>query len=159
MTEVGAGAGSGVCVGGEVDDGPLFGARRDEGVLMSGHQLDDGGRTAGEARRRLGERQGAVVAALVGGGEVPEGLDAGRLRVQARSLVAKRRSVVARLRPEVAAAAGEDLAVLFAAYAAERAEPPSGYRADADDFAEWLRRQGRLPAARRRPWWSRLLRR
>ncbi|MFI6712024.1 hypothetical protein ACIBF7_36690 [Nonomuraea sp. NPDC050478] len=110
-----------------------------------------------EPRRRLAERQGRVVAALVAGGEVPEGFDAERMRVQAWSLVAKRRSVVARLRPDAAAAAGEDLVALFAAYAAERAEPPSGYRADADDFAAWLRRRARTRPAGSRLWWSRLL--
>ncbi|MFG1947926.1 hypothetical protein [Nonomuraea sp. NPDC048826] len=114
---------------------------------------------AEERRGRLAERQERLLAALVAGGEAPEGFDAGRLRVQARSLVAKRRSVVARLRPDAAAAAGRDLVALFDAYAADRAGPPSGYRADADDFADWLRRQGRMRPAERKPWWSRVLRR
>ncbi|QFY12764.1 hypothetical protein GBF35_44860 [Nonomuraea phyllanthi] len=119
------------------------------------------GHDVGEARRRLAEAQGRVVAALVAGAAVPEGFDPERMRVQAASLVAKRRSVVARLRPDAAAAAGPDLAAEFAAYARSREEPPPGYRADADDFAAWLRERGRLrdpaPEPRRR-WWSRFLR-
>jgi hypothetical protein len=94
----------------------------------------------------LAEAQARVVAALVSGAEPPEGFDAARLRVQAGSLVAKRRSVVARLRPDAARAAGKDLAADFAAYARSRTVPPPGYRADADDFAAWLRAQGKMPA-------------
>jgi hypothetical protein len=114
--------------------------------------------TLGDARARLARRQEQVVAALVAGGEVPEGFDARRLRVQARSLIAKRRGVVARLRPDAAAAAYPDLVELFAAYAAERTEPPPSYRADANDFADWLRRQGRMRSDVREPWWRRLVR-
>ncbi|MEV0823441.1 hypothetical protein [Nonomuraea rubra] len=111
-----------------------------------------------ERRRRLAEAQGRVVAALVAGAEVPEGFDPERMRAQALSLIAKRRAIVARIRPDAAQAAGPDLAAEFAAYAAARATPPSGYRADADDFATWLRERGRMPGepAPRRRWWSRL---
>ncbi|WP_169729351.1 hypothetical protein [Thermoactinospora rubra] len=99
------------------------------------------------ARRRLAEAQARLVAALVAGAEAPEGFDAERLRVQAASLIAKRRAVVARLRPDAAAAAGPTFAADFAAYAASRATPPAGYRADAADFAAWLQAQGRMPDA------------
>ncbi|MBB6546064.1 hypothetical protein [Nonomuraea rubra] len=111
-----------------------------------------------ERRRRLAEAQGRVVAALVAGAEVPEGFDPERMRAQALSLIAKRRAIVARIRPDAAQAAGPDLAAEFAAYAAARATPPPGYRADADDFAAWLRERGRMPGdpAPRRRWWSRL---
>ncbi|MGW3345037.1 hypothetical protein ACWDA3_17130 [Nonomuraea rubra] len=110
-------------------------------------------------RRRLAEAQGRVVAALVTGAEVPEGFDPERMRAQALSLIAKRRAIVARIRPDAAQAAGPDLAAEFAAYAAARATPPPGYRADADDFAAWLRERGRMPGepAPRRRWWSRLM--
>ncbi|NUS02672.1 MAG: hypothetical protein HOV97_08895 [Nonomuraea sp.] len=104
--------------------------------------MTDGGATA---RRRLAEAQGRVVACLVTGAEAPEGFDRERLRAQAAGLVAKRRAVVARLRPDAAAAAGPRLAEEFAAYARARATPPPGYRADADDFAAWLRARGHLP--------------
>jgi hypothetical protein len=107
---------------------------------------------------RLAEAQGRVVAALVAGAEPPEGFDGERLRLQAASLIAKRRAVVARLRPDAAEAAGADLAREFAAYARSRTTPPPGYRADADDFAAWLRAQGRMPGQDPRPrWWSRFL--
>ncbi|MFI7636592.1 hypothetical protein [Nonomuraea sp. NPDC049400] len=111
-----------------------------------------------EDRRRLAEAQGRVVAALVAGAAVPAGFDPERMRVQASSLIAKRRGIVARLRPDAAAAAGADLAAEFAAYARSRSAPPPGYRADADDFAAWLRERGRMPDPPRKPrWWSRLL--
>lgn len=114
--------------------------------------------SADAARAALAERQGRVVAALVAGGEPPAGFDPERMRVQAHSLLAKRRAIVAKLRPDAAEAAGPDLAAEFAAYARARTEPPPNYRTDADDFAAWLRGRGRTfpEDERRRPWWSRL---
>ncbi|MET9336819.1 hypothetical protein [Nonomuraea sp. NPDC003804] len=116
-------------------------------------------RSLEDVRARLGEAQASVVAALVAGGAPPAGFDQVRLAVQARSLLAKRRGIVARLRPDAAAAAGAALVAEFAAYAAARTEPPARYRADADDFADWLRARGILhdPPPRRRgrlpfPW-------
>jgi hypothetical protein len=83
------------------------------------------------------------------------------MRAQAGSLVATRRSIVARIRPVAAIAAGPDLAAEFAAYARSRTAPPPNYRTDADDFAAWLRARGRLPEPPHRSsgWWSRFLRR
>ncbi|MFC5830454.1 hypothetical protein [Nonomuraea insulae] len=114
-------------------------------------------RTDEGARAELAEAQGRVVAALVAGAEVPEGFDRERMRVQAASLVAKRRGIVARIHPDAAAAAGPDLAAEFAAYARARATPPPNYRTDAADFAAWLRERGRMPddPPPRRRWWSR----
>ncbi|MEU4545336.1 hypothetical protein [Nonomuraea dietziae] len=109
-----------------------------EGQAGGGHGGD------GQVRERLEQAQARVVAALVNGAEPPPGFDPVRLAAQARSLLAKRRAIVARLRPDAAAAAGKDLATEFAAYAAARSAPPPGYRADADDFAAWLRARGRL---------------
>jgi hypothetical protein len=129
-----------------------------------------------EARRRLAEAQAEVVAALVAGGEAPEGFDRERLGVQAWSLIAKRRAIVARMRPDAVTAVGDDLAAEFAAYARARTSPPPGYHADADDFATWLRDRGRMPdrppttepptppedgwpePGPRRRWWPRLRR-
>ncbi|MEV4171688.1 hypothetical protein [Nonomuraea sp. NPDC049709] len=113
---------------------------------------DDVGRAA------LAEAQGRVVAALVAGAELPEGFDPERMRAQAAGLVAKRRGIVARIRPDAAAAAGSDLAAEFAAYARARATPPPDYRTDAGDFAAWLRLRGRMPdePPPKRRWWSRL---
>jgi hypothetical protein len=112
-----------------------------------------------QAQARLAEAQARVVAALVAGGELPEGFDPERMRVQAAGLIAKRRGIVARIRPDVADAAGPDLAAEFTAYARARAAPPPDYRTDADDFAAWLRERGRMaPEAEppKRRWWSRL---
>ncbi|MFI6817395.1 hypothetical protein ACIBG7_33705 [Nonomuraea sp. NPDC050328] len=106
------------------------------------------------ARGRLAEGQARVVAALVARGEVPAGFDPARMAVQAASLVAKRRAVVARLRPDLREIAGAGYAREFAAYAAARTEPPTGYRADAEDFATWLRK--RHPQSRWRRWIRRL---
>ncbi|MFI9557085.1 hypothetical protein [Nonomuraea endophytica] len=108
-----------------------------------------------EDRRRLEEAQERVVVALVTGARAPEGFDADRLRAQAASLVSKRRSVVARLRPDAALAAGADLRAEFAAYAAARTDPPKGYREDADAFAAWMEEKGRLPK-QARGWRDRL---
>ncbi|MEO3888060.1 hypothetical protein [Nonomuraea sp. B5E05] len=126
---------------------------------MTDTQGPGGGAAAtDEARRRLAQAQGRVVAALVTGAEPPEGFDPERMRVQAASLLAKRRGIVARLRPDAAAAAGPDLATEYAAYARSRSTPPPGYRADADDFAAWLRARGRMPTPPGKVrWWSRLL--
>jgi hypothetical protein len=112
-----------------------------------------------EPQRRLAEAQARLVAALVAGGDIPDGFDQERMRAQAASLVAKRRGIVVRIRPDTAMAAGPDLAAEFAAYARSRSAPPPNYRTDADDFAAWLRERGRMPEPpRRKPrWWSRLL--
>ncbi|WP_431895710.1 hypothetical protein [Nonomuraea sp. bgisy101] len=122
------------------------------------------GETAVEdVRARLEAAQAGVVAALVAGGAPPAGFDEVRLAVQARSLLGKRRGIVARLRPDAAAAAGPRLVDEFAAYAAARTEPPPRYRADADDFADWLRARGILhdpaPAQSPRTRWPFSLRR
>ncbi|WP_181019701.1 hypothetical protein [Nonomuraea typhae] len=109
------------------------------------------------ARARLADAQERVVAALVTGAAPPEGFDRERLKVQAASLVSKRRSVVAKLRPDAAMAAGADLRAEFAAYAAARTTPPPSYRSDADDFAGWLKERGRMPEPEPRGGWRDLL--
>ncbi|MFC4122260.1 hypothetical protein [Nonomuraea zeae] len=152
----GGGPGEGLGGGSGKGLGRGSGEGRGEGTgAGAGEEADDG---LGAAQRRLAEAQGRVVAALVAGADPPEGFDAERIRRQALSLIAKRRVIVARIRPDAAAAAGPDLAAEFAAYARSRSAPPPGYRADADDFAAWLRARGRMPDPPRKPrWWSRLL--
>jgi hypothetical protein len=98
------------------------------------------------ARESLRAAQAALVAALVVGARVPEGFDADRVRIQADSLLAKRRGTVARVRPDLVRALGADFGGEFTAYAAARSRPAEGTRADAGQFAEWLRSRGRLPA-------------
>ncbi|MEV4566948.1 hypothetical protein AB0K12_24545 [Nonomuraea sp. NPDC049419] len=114
--------------------------------------------TPEQERARLADMQARVVAALVAGGEVPGGFDEERMRVQAASLLAKRRAIVARIHPDVAAAAGQGLAAEFEAYARSRVTPPANYRTDAAGFAAWLRGRGLMEPepVPEKPWWRRL---
>ncbi|MGV9596245.1 hypothetical protein ACWDR1_06210 [Streptosporangium sandarakinum] len=118
-----------------------------------------------DLRAELARAQAELLAALVAGGEPPPGFDEGRLRIQAASLVSKRRGVVARIRPDLVALLGAaGFAAEFDAYARNRPKPPGGSRADARDFAERLRAAGHPlpepgpepPAGRR--WWTRFAR-
>ncbi|GII52971.1 hypothetical protein Pth03_13600 [Planotetraspora thailandica] len=116
------------------------------GEPRGGAARPPGGGEAGQAREALRVAQGALLAALVAGGGVPEGFDAERVGIQARSLIAKRRGLVARLRPELVRGLGPGFAAAFADYATGRPRPPGGSRADARAFAEWLSSQGRYPS-------------
>lgn len=105
-------------------------------------------------RERLAAAQAELLRAVLADGAVPAGFDERRLKIEARSLLAKRRGIVAMLDPEVADALGERFRPLFDGYA--RAHPRrSGSRAreDAADFAHWAREQGELPPVPRRRWW------
>ncbi|MFE2879686.1 DUF692 domain-containing protein [Streptomyces roseus] len=110
-------------------------------------------------RARVGREQGALLAALVAGAEVPEGFDGERVRVQARALAAKRAGVVAQLAPELPGILGgrAPYREAFLGYAHSR-PMTAGYRRDALDFAEHLliRDLPADPAARRRltAWWQ-----
>ncbi|MEU1732639.1 hypothetical protein [Streptosporangium sp. NPDC020145] len=97
------------------------------------------------ARQELGRAQAELVAALVAGGEVPEGFDAARLRVQEGALISKRRGTVARVRPDLVVLLGDGFAAHFDGYARGRPKPEGGSRADARDFAAWLGERGLLP--------------
>jgi hypothetical protein len=96
--------------------------------------------TAGD---RLAAAEEQLLAALVAGDPVPPGFDAVRIRVQADALVAKRREVVARLRPDLVRAVGRAFRPCFDAYARAHPRPVAGARADAEAFARALRRNGR----------------
>ncbi|MBB2913417.1 hypothetical protein FHS43_004721 [Streptosporangium becharense] len=119
------------------------------------------------ARAALADAQAALLASLVAGREAPAGFDRDRLRVQERSLIAKRRRSVARHRPDLVVVLGGDFAREFAGYARGRPRPPGGTHADVRDFADWLRAAGRLPEeppagpepGPGSPWWRRFLRR
>lgn len=96
--------------------------------------------SAGEgkaAREELAARQASLVAALVTGAEVPEGVDAERVRIQAAALRRKRGRSVALAAPELAAALGADFMRTFAEYATGR-PPTGGSAADAAQFARYL---------------------
>ncbi|GIH91530.1 hypothetical protein ACFFMN_30245 [Planobispora siamensis] len=141
--------------------GPGQGAGHDV-VGAAGPGQGAGGAAGSDARAELARAQAELLAALVAGGRAPEGFDEERLRIQTSSLIAKRRGVVARLRPDLLRALGGDFAAEFAAYADGRPKPSGGSRADARDFAEALRAAGRIagePAPRARRWWARLTRR
>lgn len=111
------------------------------------------------ARTRVGLAQAALLSALVAGTPVPEGFDRQRIRVQSRSLAAKRAGVVAKMAPELPGILGGEKAYreAFLAYARNR-PMTGGYRRDALDFAEHLliRELPADPADRRRltAWWQ-----
>lgn len=95
--------------------------------------------------------QAALVHALLAGGEPPAGFDPERVARQAAALRAKRRRVIARLRPDLETSLGGEFAAHFDTWA--RAHPPlvgSCAAADADAFAAWLVRGGHLPRPRGR---------
>ena len=81
------------------------------------------------ARTRVALGQAALLSALVAGTPVPEGFDRQRIRVQARSLAAKRAGVVAKLAPELPEILGGEeprTARPSSAYARHRPMPPPG---------------------------------
>lgn len=91
------------------------------------------------ARDRLAARQAELVRALLANGPVPEGFDRERVRVEAAALHAKRRSVAARLRPDLAEALGDRFGELFDAWAATHPRRSGvSFHADLADFAAWV---------------------
>lgn len=94
------------------------------------------------SRAELAARQAALVAALVSGGEVPDGVDAGRLAVARRALLRKRAGEVAATWPRLAASVGQGWTASFATWAAGR--PPGGSLRDGWDLARDLAAAGRL---------------
>ncbi|WP_066371579.1 hypothetical protein [Herbidospora mongoliensis] len=112
-----------------------------------------------DPRAQLADQQRALLAALVAGAAPPEGFDAERLRIQAGSLIAKRRGLVAVARPDVVQALGSSFGREFQGYASGRPKPQGGSRADAAAFAEWVRSRGLLPEPpeapqeQKRHWW------
>jgi hypothetical protein len=100
------------------------------------------------ARRRLAQAQIELLAALVAGGPPPAGFDPGRIRVQADALVAKRRHLVAALRPDLVEAAGADFRARFDVYARRHPRPAAGAHADAAAFARTVQVH---PTSRPRP--------
>jgi hypothetical protein len=104
-------------------------------------------------RAELAARQRELVRALLAGGPVPDGFDAHRLDVEARSLRSTRRSVAARLRPDLVDALGDRFRPLFDAWAVDHPKPSgSSFRTDLGRFEAWLYAGGHLepPRARRR---------
>ncbi|MER5563465.1 DUF692 domain-containing protein [Streptomyces sp. NPDC002506] len=108
-------------------------------------------------RDRLALAQAALLSSLTAGTPAPTGFDGRRLRVQARSLAAKRADVVAKVAPEPATLLGPDYREAFLEYA--KCRPMyGGYRQDALDFARFLLDSGRPADAEARRalarWWK-----
>ncbi|WP_020658034.1 hypothetical protein [Amycolatopsis benzoatilytica] len=103
------------------------------------------------SREELAARQAALLDSLLTGAAAPAGFDPSRLRVEADVLRAKRRRLVAYLRPDLPDSLGERYRPLFDAYAAENPKTTSiRAREYADAFAEWLVSRGELARPRRR---------
>jgi len=94
----------------------------------------------------LARRQAELVRALLAGGPVPPGFDPDRVRIEARALHAKRRSVAERVRPDLADTLGDRFAPLFDEWASTHPRRTGvSFRADLDEFATWLTASGHLP--------------
>jgi hypothetical protein len=100
-----------------------------------------------QSRARLAQRQAGLVAALVGGGAVPEGFDEARVRATENALLRKRAGEVGARWPALRAQFGAQWGATFAAWAQGRA--PHGSWRDGWDFARHLaaRQQLRADAA------------
>ncbi|MFI9011820.1 hypothetical protein ACIGNX_31740 [Actinosynnema sp. NPDC053489] len=110
----------------------------------------------GPQRERLAAAQAELLRALLADGDVPEGFDADRVRVERRALLNKRRGIVAAIRPDVAAELGERFRPLFEAYArAHPREVGTRFRDDAARFAGWAVERGELEAPKKKRWWRR----
>ncbi len=104
-----------------------------------------------QARQDLAAKQSALVAALLGKGETPEGFDVDRIRQTAFSLERKRFRAVMRVWPSFRDSfSTEEIDGLFRDYACETPLPAEGGPlADGRAFAAWLHRQQRLPESSR----------
>ena len=106
-------------------------------------------------RDELAARQQALVRALLTGAPVPPGFDEHRVGVEAAALRAKRRSIAANLRPDLADLLGDRFRALFDTWAREHPKPVDlSFRADLDRFETWLYEDGHLTRPRRR-WFRR----
>ncbi len=99
------------------------------------------------SRAQLAARQAALVAALVAGGQVPDGVDAGRLAVARKALLRKRAGEVAAAWPLLVASIAQDpggqgWTASFTVWATGR--PPHGSLRDGWDLARDLAATGQL---------------
>ncbi|MDT7712862.1 MAG: hypothetical protein QOG46_1551 [Pseudonocardiales bacterium] len=93
-------------------------------------------------RAELAARQAALLAALVAGAAVPDGLDGKRLAIARDALLRKRAGEVATAWPLLAASVGTGWAMRFAQWAAGR--PPQGSLRDGWDLARDMAAAGEL---------------
>jgi uncharacterized protein (UPF0276 family) len=97
------------------------------------------------SRGALAAAQDVLLDALLGTAGHPPRFDPDRLRVQADALLAKRRDLVARSRPDLAEALGQGFRAAFDAYAQASTRPPGGVRADAEAFARMVASVSAVP--------------
>ncbi len=91
--------------------------------------------------------QAQLVAALVAGGPLPPGVDAGAAAVLSGVLLAKRKRGLRYAAPMIPAVLGPRFERLFAEYAQHRALPQDETATeDAIQFLRWLRRTEQLPS-------------
>ncbi|AXB43486.1 hypothetical protein [Amycolatopsis albispora] len=106
------------------------------------------------SREHLAAQQADLLRALLADGTPPPGFDTDRVAVEVRALRAKRRRVVAYLRPDLAQELDDRFTPLFDEYAAAHPrEEGVRMRQDAENFANWLTAKGELKPPR---WWRRL---
>lgn len=99
-----------------------------------------------DARQKLAEAQGRLVSALTDRTPAPEGFDAARVDLAARTLVNKRIQGIARAWPRLTAAMhGTFKAQLEEYFKSHPSPPPSGAAEDGRGFIGFLRSRGRLP--------------
>ena len=101
-----------------------------------------------DERAELARRQGELVEALTGGGEIPSTFDEGRVRLTGRTLVRKRLRAVEKVWPAVAREMGERFETWFEEYA-RGCEFPGDAGQDGAGFAGFLATRGVLGDAGR----------
>jgi uncharacterized protein len=131
------------------------GPRRGAGGLRSSSPVTGMGtaKPGARFRSRLGVRQAALLASLVGGGPEPEGFDAERLAAVRAVLLDKRVAAVRRSRPDLVTRPGADFDAAFADWATAHPPPVDGCSAsDAAAFARsWTRFRRRSVGGARAP--------
>ncbi|MYS22377.1 hypothetical protein GA0115240_140658, partial [Streptomyces sp. DvalAA-14] len=102
----------------------------------------------GEPRAALAAAQAALLAALVGAGEIPPGFDADRIRVQSRALLEKRARAARAHHPWLGLALGDTYLQAFAAFARTCPQLAGSHaHDDAAAFERHLAAGGLLPPA------------
>lgn len=102
------------------------------------------------ARERLAKAQTELVRALVAQAPIPAGFDEARVHAAARSLVSKRRQVLARAWPSLLNALGDSYVEAFTKYAQTQPLPACATpRGDGRAFLRWLESQQPLNDAAR----------
>jgi hypothetical protein len=92
-----------------------------------------------ENRKRMTDKQEALVQCLIEHRNLPSGFDRARVAVCARTLQTKRLNTILRLHPWVETVVGDELAEMFERYARRVPSiPKQGASADAQQFFDYL---------------------